>query len=354
MTDELYYDAIDLLKALIATESISRNEAKAADILARWLADHGCCPHRAGNNVWVDDPGFSSDRPTLLLNSHIDTVKPVEGWTRPPFEPTTGDDGRIYGLGSNDAGASLVALAATFVAMTGRQRDYNLIFAASAEEEVSGRDGFESLRTHLPDVSVAIVGEPTDMRPAIAQKGLLVLDGVVEGVAGHAARTEGVNAIYKAIGVVETLRGLSFPEVSPMLGPVKITVTGINAGTQHNVVPDRCSIMVDVRTTDAYSNTETLEMIRRAVPECSLTPRSTRLEPASIPAGHPLVERAVMLGLEPYGSPTLSDSALMPWPAVKIGPGHSSRSHRPDEYIHPDEIRRAIAIYIRLLDGLKI
>lgn len=237
-------------------------------------------------------PGYDPYKPTILLNSHIDTVKPVAGWTRDPYSPDEDEDtGRLYGLGSNDAGASLVSLIAAFAYMAGRPRTYNLVMLASAEEEVSGRDGIESTLKVLPKIDVAIVGEPTGMRPAIAEKGLMVLDGEVHGVAGHAAREEGVNAIYKAVNVIETLREMQFDKVSPTLGPVKISVTQIEAGTQHNVVPDICRFVVDVRTTDAYSNADTLEMMRARVPGCTLTPRSTRLNPSSIPAQHPIVER---------------------------------------------------------------
>ena len=353
--DELYYMAIDLLTELIATPSLSRDETKAADIVETWLHQAGALPKRNGNNVWAIAPDFDPARHTLLLNSHIDTVKPVEGWTRDPFSPTDDPaEERLYGLGSNDAGASLVSLLATFVYMSQQKRTYNLVMLASAEEEVSGRNGIESVIPILPPIDVAIVGEPTGMHPAVAEKGLRVLDCVATGVAGHAARNEGVNAIYKAFDAINTLRSLTFPKVSPTLGPVKISVTQIEAGTQHNVVPDTCRFVADVRTTDAYSNIETLQLMRDAIPECTLTPRSTRLNPSSIAADHPIVERLTMMGRTPFGSPTLSDQALMPWPSVKCGPGDSARSHTPDEYIHPKEIREAISIYIRLLSGLNI
>ncbi|MCC8037572.1 MAG: M20 family metallo-hydrolase [Bacteroidales bacterium] len=350
MIDELYYQSVDLLKQLIATPRVSRDETAAADIVERFLADNGCAPQRLGNNVIVKSPDWDPHRPTLLLNSHIDTVKPVAGWTRDPHSPDVDPETeRLYGLGSNDAGASLVSLIATFIYMKDRPCAYNLVLVASAEEEVSGKNGLESVIPHLPPISVAIVGEPTGMNPAVAEKGLMVLDGVVKGVSGHAARNEGDNAIYKAMGVVETLRTLKMPNESEYLGPVKITVTGFNAGTQHNVVPDTCTLMVDVRTTDAYSNVETLELIRQAVPQAELTPRSTRLNPSRIDPAHPIVQRAIMLGGEPYGSPTLSDQALMPWPSVKMGPGDSARSHTADEYILLPEIRDAITRYTKIL-----
>lgn len=353
MIDELYYQAVDLLKSLIATPRLSRDEGDGADIVERFLQDNGCRPLRTGNNVVVFDDSYVAGRPTLLLNSHIDTVKPVDGWTRDPFSPVIDDDERLYGLGSNDAGASLVSLIAAFLYMRGRERSYNLVFVASAEEEVSGKNGFELAARELPPVDAAIVGEPTGMNPAVAERGLMVLDGVVSGVSGHAARDEGVNAIYNAIPVIERLRGLTLEKVSDMLGPVKISVTQIKSGTQHNVIPDRCEIVVDVRTTDAYTNVETVALIRDTVPQCELTPRSTRLNPSSMPLDHPIVKRLEMLGGVAYGSPTLSDQALMSWPSIKVGPGDSARSHTADEYIRLPEIRDAIETYIHLLDGLR-
>lgn len=354
-TDELYYDAVDLLRQLIAIPSVSRNESEAADVVEQFMTAHGMHPRRSGNNVWVTAPDFDPQRKTILLNSHIDTVKPVAGWTRDPFTPDYDEStDRLYGLGSNDAGASGVSLLAAFRYLSEHQQSYNLIILLSAEEEVSGKNGIESVLPMLPPIDVAIVGEPTGMQPAIAEKGLMVLDGEVTGVSGHAARNEGVNAIYRAIPVVERLRTLQLPKESSMLGPVRISVTQIEAGTQHNVVPDLCRITVDVRTTDVYSNSETLELIRDAVPECTLTPRSTRLNPSSIDPAHPIVQRLEMLGAESFGSPTLSDQALLPCQSLKLGPGDSARSHTADEYIMTNEIREAIATYIRLLDGLMI
>lgn len=352
--DELYYQAVDLLKELIATPSISREENNAADIIEQFFNDNGVSPHRHGNNVWCIADDFDENRPTLLLNSHIDTVKPASGWTRDPFSPDIDEDGKLYGLGSNDAGASLVSLIATFLYLNNCNHSYNLIMLTSCEEEVSGKNGIESALPLLPSISVAIVGEPTNMQPAVAEKGLMVLDGIVTGVSGHAARNEGVNAIYNALPIVETLRTLQFPRVSPTLGPVKISVTQIEAGTQHNVVPDCCKFVVDVRTTDAYSNIETLELIRQAVPQCELTPRSTRLNPSSISLEHPIIKRLELMGAVSFGSPTLSDQALMSWQSVKLGPGQSSRSHTADEFIYLDEIRNAIETYIKLLDGITL
>ena len=351
--DEIYYDAVQLLCDMIAVPSVSRDEAAVAQLLETKMNQWGLNPKRVANNVYAVAPGFDSQKPTLLLNSHIDTVRPAEGWTFNPFEATEVDD-RIYGLGSNDAGASVVSLLAAFRWLSCHEQHYNLIFLASCEEEVSGKGGIEAALPILPKIDVAIVGEPTGMQPAIAEKGLMVLDAEATGRSGHAARNEGINAIYKAIDAISALRSLSFEKQSALLGPVKISTTIINAGTQHNVVPDVCRFVVDVRTTDAYSNPETLEMIRAAAPDCSFTPRSTRLNPSSISPSHPLVQRLITMGKEPFGSPTLSDQALMNFPSMKIGPGDSARSHTADEYIHPIEIREAIHTYASLLDFARI
>lgn len=351
--DEIYYDVLDLLKELIAIPSISRDEGRAADVVERFLASRGCSVERLGNNVYCKSTYFSSSKKTVLLNSHIDTVKPVAGWTYPPFVATEVED-KIYGLGSNDAGASLVSLIATFLMLKDTEQSYNLIMLCSCEEEVSGKNGIESVLPYLPPISVAIVGEPTEMNPAVAEKGLMVLDGEVKGVSGHAARNEGVNAIYLALPIIERLSKLAFDKVSDYLGPVKISVTQINAGTQHNVVPDLCRFVVDVRTTDAFTNEETLSLIRTAVPGCELMPRSVRLRPSSIPMNHPIVQRLVFAGKQPFGSPTLSDQALMSFPSVKCGPGNSARSHTADEYITKTEIREAIQLYVTVLDRLAL
>ena len=353
--DELYYDAVDLLKAMISTKSISREEKDVADVIEAAMLGYGLDVRRSGNNLWTVGHGFDPSKPTLLLNSHIDTVKPVEGWSRAPFVPEEDEEGRLYGLGSNDAGASVVSLMAAFRYVTAKEQPCNYVLLASCEEEVSGRGGVESVLPMLPHIDVAIVGEPTSLQPAIAEKGLMVLDGVATGVSGHAARNEGVNAIYKALEAVERLRSVHFERESAMLGPVKVSVTQINAGTQHNVVPDRCEIVVDVRTTDAYSNVDTLDILRKAVGElCVLTPRSTRLNPSHIEPQHTLVRRLVMMGKKLSGSPTLSDQALMPFPSLKLGPGDSARSHTADEYVKLDEIREAIHTYTSLLDGYRL
>ena len=351
--DEIYYDAISLLERMIAIPSVSREENAVADMLQNQLTEWQLSPKRSGNNLWCLSPDFSPAKPTILLNSHIDTVKPVAGWTLNPFAPTHSDN-RLYGLGSNDAGASVVSLLAAFRWLTQHEQHYNLIFLASCEEEVSGRGGIESILPMLPNINVAIVGEPTGLQPALAEKGLMVLDAEAIGVSGHAARNEGVNAIYKAIDAVNVLRNFKFEKESAMLGPVKVSVTKIEGGRQHNIIPDLCQFLVDVRTTDAYSNADTLQLLRQAVPECTLTPHSTRLNPSSISTSHPLVQRAVMLGKTPFGSPTLSDQALMPFPSLKMGPGQSSRSHTADEYITHDEIREAIDVYVVLLNNLSL
>ncbi len=353
--DELYYNAIDLLKKLIATPSVSRDENAAANVVEAFMTNNGLSVKRSGNNVWSICNDYNPARPTLLLNSHIDTVKPVAGWNHDPFTPEEDEDGKLYGLGSNDAGGALVSLIATYLHLNADDsRKYNIIMLASCEEEVSGKNGIESVIPMLPPIDIAIVGEPTEMQPAIAEKGLMVLDGVITGISGHAARNEGVNAIYKAVNIIERLRTLKLPNVSPTLGDVKISVTQIEAGTQHNVVPDCCKIVVDVRTTDAYSNVDTLELIRNAVPECELTPRSTRLNSSRIDPSHIIVKRLEMLGAKPFGSPTLSDQALMRWQSLKLGPGNSSRSHTADEFIYLTEIREAINTYIKLLEGIEL
>lgn len=349
--DALYYDAIDLLKDMIRIESYSRNEATVADLIESYLNRRGYNPSREGNNIWILSPGFDSSKPTILLNSHIDTVKPVSGWTKDPFGAELEDD-TLYGLGSNDAGASLVSLMHSFFKITEKAQSYNLIFLASCEEEVSGKGGVELALTKLPVVPhFAIVGEPTGMHPAIAEKGLMVIDCIAHGVSGHAARNEGENAIYRALKDVEWFRTFDFPKKSELLGGVKMSVTMINSGTQHNVVPDKCEFVVDIRSNECYSNQELFEIIDKST-ECEVKPRSFRLNSSSISLDNPFVKRAIMIGREPYGSPTLSDQALMPFPSVKMGPGDSARSHTADEYILLPEIREAIEFYLKLLDGL--
>lgn len=345
-------EALNLLKVLISTPSMSREEEAAANTLQNYMERSGILTNRSGNNVWCVSPQFSLDKPTLLLNSHIDTVKPVSGWQKQPFTPTE-VNGKLYGLGSNDAGGSLVCLFQTFCRLTRKEQPYNLIFLASCEEEVSGKNGIESVLPKLPPIALGIVGEPTEMQPAIAEKGLMVLDVTAHGKAGHAAREEGDNAIYHALTDIEWFRTYRFERVSPLLGPVKMSVTQINAGTQHNVIPDRCSFVVDIRSNELYTNEELFSLISQHV-SSEVTARSFRLNSSHIDASHPVVRRAVELGRTPYGSPTLSDQALMPFPSVKIGPGKSSRSHTANEYILIRELEEALDLYYELLDGLVI
>lgn len=349
---EHFYDAIDLLKGMIAIPSFSRDEKEVADFLQQYWTRAGRHVNRRGNNLWLSTP-VDPEKPTLLLNSHIDTVRPVSGWIEDPFTPDKAESDLIYGLGSNDAGASVVSLYEAFTILSQKEQSYNLIFLASAEEEVSGKNGVESVLPLFPPVSFAVVGEPTGMQPAVAEKGLMVLDCIVTGKAGHAARDEGVNAISLAIRDVEWFNTYRFPEESDLLGAVKMSVTQIQAGTQHNVIPDRCTFVVDVRSNEYYSNEDILSRIKECV-RCEVTPRSTRLNSSCTDRSHPFVRRAVMMGKQPFGSPTLSDQALMPFASVKIGPGDSARSHSAGEYIRPSEIREAIDSYIMLLDGLDI
>lgn len=340
--------AVALLCRLIRVPRVSRDETAAADLLEAYMkSDLGLTVQRDGNNLWSVAPGYDARRQTLLLNAHIDTVKPVAAWQRDPFVPTREGD-RIYGLGSNDDGASLVSLLHVYAEAGRRQLPFNLVFLASAEEEVSGKGGVEHVLPLLPRIDVALVGEPTGMQPAIAEKGLMVLDVTACGKAGHAARNEGDNAIYHALDDMQWFRTYRWEKVSPMLGPVKMSVTIVNAGTQHNVIPDTCTFTVDVRSNECYTNEELYEVICRHVAG-NVRARSFRLGSSSIAPDHPLVRRITSLGREPFGSPTLSDQALMPFPSLKMGPGESSRSHTADEYIEVGEIREAIGMYRRIL-----
>lgn len=350
--DSLYYNAVDLLKEMISTPSFSREEHNVAEVITACMRKMGFEPKRKGNNLWLQSPGFDNAKPTILLNSHMDTVRPVSGWVHDPFAPDVEDD-ILYGLGSNDAGASLVSLLHAFFMLTSKKQDYNLIFLASCEEEVSGNGGAEAAVPELPEITFGIVGEPTGMNPAIAEKGLLVLDCTAYGKAGHAARNEGDNAIYKAMQDIEWFRTFQFPKISDLLGPVKMTVSMINAGTQHNVVPDKCDFVVDVRSNELYSNEKLFQLIDQHT-SCQVKPRSFRLNSSQIALENPFVQRAIMIGKVPYGSPTLSDQTFMPFPTLKMGPGDSARSHTADEYICLSEIREAIEFYVKLLDGLRL
>ena len=349
---ELTDRAVELLKHLIATPSVSRSEEQAANVMEQAIRDLGFQPRREANNVWALDPHFDENRPTLLLNAHLDTVKPVATWTRNPYCPEQDGD-VLYGLGSNDCGGGLVSLLQTFRLLTQKQQPYNLVYLASAEEEVSGKDGIERVLPLLPPIDVAIVGEPTGLQPAIAEKGLMVLDIWAHGVSGHAARNEGVNAIYEALDDLLWLRSHRFERTSELLGPTLMNVTVIEAGTQHNVVPDTCHMVVDIRTNEYYQNEQVYEYICSHL-RSEVKARSFRLHSSRIDPEHPLVSRCRAMGMQPFGSPTLSDQALMPFPSFKLGPGESSRSHSADEFIRISEIRRAIDVYTELLDGAQL
>jgi len=341
-------ESIQLLKELIRIPSYSRQEDKAADLLEGFFRNAGIPATRKKNNVITKTEPGDQNLPVILLNSHIDTVKPGESWTQDPFSPLE-KEGCLYGLGSNDAGGSLVSLLAVFRLMyTEKNLPFQLIFTATAEEEVSGKNGIEWVLKELPDIELAIVGEPTQMTMAIAEKGLMVLDCEATGKTGHAARDEGVNAIYKAIQDIEKIKNYTFPEKSNMLGDVKMTVTQINSGYQHNVVPDKCSFVVDVRSNECYSNKAIYERLSEVL-NCKIKARSFRLNSSGIDLRHPIVKNAQEMGIRLFGSPTMSDQALIPYPSVKMGPGISARSHTPDEYIRIEEIREAVDIYYHLL-----
>jgi acetylornithine deacetylase len=341
----------ELLENLIRIPSFSREEGAAADYLERWMLEEGFAVRRKGHNLWVESCP-PDGRPTILLNAHIDTVKPASGYTRDPFGPVV-EDGRLYGLGSNDDGGSLLALIQTYSSLLRRPQPYRLVLSATAEEEVSGVGGLELILPEIGKVDFGVIGEPTGMRMAVAEKGLMVLDCTARGKSGHAARNEGVNALYKALEDIDWFRGHQFEKVSDFLGPVKMTVTQIAAGTQHNVVPDKCTFVVDVRPNGMYTNPELLSMIKSSV-SCEVKERSTRIGSSHLPLDHPAVVRGLSLGLEPFGSPTTSNQALCPFPTLKIGPGESSRSHSADEFICLDEIEKGVEVYTALLDGLKI
>jgi len=346
--EQLHTAAVNLLKKMVSIPSFSKEEAATANIIAFFLNERGITTQRLGNNVWAFNKEYHKSKPTILLNSHHDTVKPNKDYTHDPYQPIEAD-GKLYGLGSNDAGGCLVALLTTFLYYYDKPGlKYNLLFCASAEEEISGPNGIASV---LPKFKVdcAIVGEPTLMEMAVAEKGLLVIDCTATGRSGHAARDEGDNAIYKALQDIEWFRTFQFPKVSPLLGPVKMSVTVIHAGTQHNVVPAECTFAVDIRINELYTHEEVLQIIQGHV-QCSVKERSMRLRSSSISIEHPIVQAGIHIGKGYYGSPTLSDKALMPFPALKMGPGDSARSHMADEFIYVQEINDGIDTYIALLD----
>lgn len=376
-------ESIELLEKIISIPSVSRDETAVADVLEQQMKEWGLAPKRFKNNLVLtphdlpttppDLPTGGGEGPTILLNAHIDTVKPSDSWTKDPFKPTWEGE-TLYGLGSNDCGGGLVSLLAAYRILTTPHPPKgellndsqtakainnlplggiegaagSLIFVASTEEEVSGKDGFEYVRQFLPPIDVAIVGEPTGMQPAIAEKGLMVVDMVSHGKAGHAARNEGVNAIYEALDDIRWIRDYKFDKVSKLLGPTKMTLTVINAGRQHNVIPDRCEMIIDVRTNEHYTNEEVFNILQQNC-KSELKARSFRLSSSHISEEHPLIQRLISMGRTPFGSPTLSDQALMPWPSFKLGPGDSARSHTADEFIKASEIEEAVRMYVELL-----
>lgn len=348
-TEQQFLDAQNLLAQLVACPSLSREEQGTAAIIHEFLSAKNIPFYTVGNNVWAKNLLFDEAKPSILLNSHHDTVKPNASWSYEPFAATI-QDGKIFGLGSNDAGASLVCLISVFCTFFDRELPFNLVLAATAEEEISGSGGIESVlkSANFPEISWAIVGEPTDCQLAIAEKGLMVIDAEVRGVAGHAARNEGMNAIYLALEDINNIKNFEFPELSKVLGPVKCTVSVINAGKQHNVVPDVCHYTIDCRVNECYSLDQVLETLN-GFTHATLTPRSTRLQSSKIPDGHPVLAAAAALGMTTFGSPTLSDQALMGFPSVKIGPGHSGRSHTADEFIYLDELKQGIKTYQNLI-----
>jgi acetylornithine deacetylase len=347
--NEYFAQAVQLLKQLIAIESFSKQEGKTADAIGQFLSKNGVNAERIGNNVVARAKYYDASRPTLLLNSHHDTVKPNAGYTLNPFEPAE-IDGNLYGLGSNDAGGCLVALMATFLHFYEAKLPYNLLLIASAEEEISGANGIELALKHVGPIACGIVGEPTQMQMAVAERGLMVLDGCAAGKAGHAARNEGENALYKALADIDTIRNFPFKKVSNLLGETRMTVTAIETDNkQHNVVPDLCRFVVDVRVNELYTFEEILGLLQPKV-QSQLVARSMRLKSSAIALTHPLVLAGTALGKSHYGSPTTSDKALMPFPTLKMGPGDSARSHTANEFIYLHEIKDGIKDYIALID----
>ncbi len=345
---KIHLEAVELLKDLIRTPSFSKEESGTADIIEAFFKSKGVKTFRFNHNVWAFANEFATKKPTIWLNSHHDTVKPNQGYTLDPFTPLE-KDSKLFGLGTNDAGGPLISLIASFLHYQGQEIPFNLIMIASAEEEISGKDGISSIIEQLPPCELAIVGEPTSMELAVAEKGLMVLDAKIYGKSGHAAREEGINAIYLALDELQKVRLFEFSKTSAFLGKTKVTATVIQAGNQHNVVPDLCEFVLDVRVTDSYSLEEALEELRINL-NAQLTPRSMRLQSSRVPVGHRILRAASLLGLKTFGSPTLSDQALIPYPSVKIGPGDSSRSHSSDEFIYLNQIQEGISGYLSLLE----
>lgn len=351
--ETLTQEAIALLKDLIETPSFSSEEDQTALLIENWFTQNNIPFERENNNVWAFNNYFDKNKPTLLLNSHHDTVKPNQGYTNDPFKAIV-DEGKLYGLGSNDAGGCLVSLLATFVHFYSNENlPYNLVMVASAEEESSGKNGLNSVLKHLPELECAIVGEPTLMQLAVAEKGLLVLDVIVKGTASHAAHNNPDNPIYNAIPVIEWFKTFQFERISEVLGPVKMTITQVSAGKQHNVVPAECHLVVDIRVNDCYNNKEILETVRQHV-NAEINPRSMHLNASSIPVSHGLVQAGIALGRTTYGSPTLSDQSVLSCKSLKLGPGETLRSHSANEFIFINEIEEGIQLYIKILgDFLK-
>ncbi|MET1258923.1 M20 family metallo-hydrolase [Flagellimonas sp. DF-77] len=341
--------ALQLLQQLIAIPSFSEEEDETAAAIDAWLKGYGVVTKRQYNNIYAFNKYYDENKPNLLLNSHHDTVKPNSGYTKDPFHPHI-EDGKLYGLGSNDAGGALCSLLATFVHFYDRDDlNYNIIMSATAEEEDAGDKSISALLPILPEIDVAIVGEPTQMQLAIAEKGLVVFEGKVSGTPSHAAHPNDNNSIYNTIEVLEWFKNYRFEKVSEVLGPVKMTVTQISAGSQHNVVPAHVDLVIDTRVNDCYSNEEINAILQEEAP-CELRPRSLNLGSSSIAKEHPLVQSGIALGRETYGSPTLSDQAELSCQSLKMGPGHSPRSHSADEFIFIDEVKEAVGIYIDLLE----
>lgn len=345
-------DATELLKKMIALPSFSGEEEKVADLLVDTWAEYGYIAERKGNNVWVKSRNFDASKPTILLDAHLDTVRPNGNWVTDPFTPVI-KDGKLYGLGSNDTGGSVVSMLAAFLELTQKPQSYNLIWLGSAEEENTGKKGIQYIVPDLGKVDLALIGEPTGMQAAIAEKGLMVIDCVAKGQSGHAARGEGINAIYEALPDIEWFRTYQFEKESALLGKVKMTVTGINAGTLHNVVPAECKFMVDIRVNEYYSNEEIYQVINSHV-KSEVKPRSFSLNSSAIPLEHAMVKRCQAMGLTTYGSPTTSNQAVIPYTSLKIGPGDSARSHTANEYIKLEEIEQGIRIFVKLLDGFEL
>ncbi len=345
----LTQEAIALLKSLIETPSLSSEEEKTAILIENWFLQNSIPFQRENNNIWAYNQHFGKAKPTLLLNSHHDTVKPNQGYTNNPYEAIV-QDGKLFGLGSNDAGGCLVSLLATFVYFHAQENlSHNIVMVASAEEESSGQNGLNSVLKHLPEIDCAIVGEPTLMQLAIAEKGLLVLDIVIKGTASHAAHKNDDNPIYKTLTIIEWFKNYNFEKISEVLGPVKMTVTQVNAGSQHNVVPAECHLVVDIRVNDCYSNQEILQTVKDHV-NAEIKPRSMHLNASSIPISHGLVQAGIALGRTTYGSPTLSDQSVLSCQSLKLGPGETLRSHSANEFIFINEIEEGIDLYIKIIN----